>query len=150
MTDDIKFAAEPASVTIADGIATADLEGSRYSAASIATQIPEVAAAHLNNVVTEIQISPLPNTFPSGSLLQIPITVRAILGSAKMTLGEMASLGPGSVLTLDQKLSEPVILMANGNQIARGHLVVLDDDSGEIGISLTEVIASHSGEQQKA
>ena len=151
MTDEIDLAAETTTVAMPTGLSmmTEASESSDSESSPVSNQ--HVAASGFMNQIPDVSVGmathTTPSTFPSGSLLQIPITVKVILGSAKMTLGKMASLGPGSVLTLDQKLSEPVILMANGNQIAKGLLVVLDEESGEIGISLTEIIAELSDEK---
>jgi flagellar motor switch protein FliN len=81
------------------------------------------------------------SSVPSGSLLQIPIYVRVILGTAKMALSKVMALGPGSVIALDQKLSEPVLLMINGKEFAKGAVVVVDEKSGQLGISITELFA---------
>jgi flagellar motor switch protein FliN len=80
------------------------------------------------------------SSVPSGSLLQIPISVRVILGTAKMPLSKVMALGPGSIIALDHKLSESVLLMINGNEFARGVVVVVDEKSGQLGISITEIL----------
>jgi flagellar motor switch protein FliN len=112
--------------------------------------IPEVSDDHDNEPLlgTATGVATMP--LPSGTFLQIPITVQVILGSARMPLSKVMALAPGSILTLDKKLSEPVILMANGNQIAKGLVVVLDDETGQLGISLTEIIAELSDKKLSA
>lgn len=154
MTDEIELAEEAASVTMTGGLSMATEPAESSDAETGSRSIQHVAANGFVNQIPDVTLRMPPqaahSSFPSGSLMQIPIAVKVILGSAKMTLGKMASLGPGSILTLDQKLSEPVILMANGNQIAKGLLVVLNEESGEIGISLTEIIAELADEKLSA
>jgi flagellar motor switch protein FliN len=76
---------------------------------------------------------------PQGSLLKIPVSVQVVLGTTRMPLSKVMALGPGSVVVLDKELSEPVVLMVNGNEVARGLIVVVDDKTGQLGISLTEI-----------
>jgi flagellar motor switch protein FliN len=82
---------------------------------------------------------------PSGAFLQIPISVKVILGSTTMALSKVLALGPGSVISLDQQLSEPVHLLVNGNEFARGSIVVIDEATGQLGVTLTDIAAdAHS------
>jgi flagellar motor switch protein FliN len=78
-------------------------------------------------------------TIPQGSLLKIPVNVQVILGSTRMALSKVMALGPGSVVVLDRQLSEPVVLLVNGNEIARGLIVVVDEKTGQLGVTLTDV-----------
>lgn len=85
-------------------------------------------------------------TMPQGALLKIPVTVQVILGTTRMPLHKVMSLGPGSIVALDKELSEPVMLLVNGNEVARGLIVVVNEKTGQLGISLTEILSSGSGE----
>jgi flagellar motor switch protein FliN len=87
---------------------------------------------------------------PSGALLQIPISVQVILGSTKMTLSRVMALGPGSLISLDQRLSEPVLLLVNGDEFARGTIVVIDDASGQLGVTLTDIAPSSTSSKKMA
>ncbi len=84
---------------------------------------------------------------PQGSLLKIPVNVQVILGTTKMSLHKVMSLGPGSIVALDKELSEPVALLVNGNEVARGLIVVVNEKTGQLGISLTEVSSGGPGEK---
>lgn len=79
-------------------------------------------------------------TMPQGALLKIPVTVKVILGTTRMPLHKVMSLGPGSIVALDKELSEPVVLLVNGNEVARGLIVVVNEKTGQLGISLTEIL----------
>ena len=83
-------------------------------------------------------------TMPQGSLLNIPVNVQVILGSTRMSLHKVMSLGPGSIVALDKELSEPVTLLVNGNEVARGLIVVVNEKTGQLGISLTDVCSNGS------
>ncbi len=84
---------------------------------------------------------------PQGSLLKIPVNVQVILGTTKMSLHKVMALGPGSIVALDKELSEPVALLVNGNEVARGLIVVVNEKTGQLGISLTEVSSGGAGEK---
>lgn len=84
---------------------------------------------------------------PQGSLLKIPVNVQVILGTTKMPLHKVMSLGPGSIVALDKELSEPVALLVNGNEVARGLIVVVNEKTGQLGISLTEVSSGGPAEK---
>ena len=75
------------------------------------------------------------------SVLRIPVAIQVVIGSTRLTLSRVAQLGPGSVLTLDQKLGTPATILVNGKEVAKGELFVLDgkDQDGRLGITITEV-----------
>ena len=83
---------------------------------------------------------------PQGSILKIPVNVQVILGTTRMPLSKVMALGPGSIVTLDKELSEPVVLLVNGNEVARGLIVVVNEKTGQLGISLTEISLGNTGE----
>jgi flagellar motor switch protein FliN/FliY len=76
------------------------------------------------------------------ALMKIPVKVQVVLGTVKMPVAKVMELGRDSVLPLSQKLGEPVSIVVNGREIARGEVVILDEETGELGISLTEVMGS--------
>jgi flagellar motor switch protein FliN len=59
-----------------------------------------------------------------------------------MTMRETLALGPGSIVTLNRLSGEPVDLLVNGKPIARGEVVVIDE---EFGLRVIEVVAGDSG-----
>jgi flagellar motor switch protein FliN/FliY len=79
----------------------------------------------------------------SGNLdrvLRIPVTLKVLLGTASMPIFQLTKLGRGAVIPLDRRVGEPVDVMINGRIIARGEIVVLDDEGSRFGITLTEMI----------
>jgi flagellar motor switch protein FliN/FliY len=61
-----------------------------------------------------------------------------------MPVASVLKLGRGAVVPLDRKVGEPVDVVVNGRVIARGEVVVLDEDNSRFGVSLTEVIGAAS------
>ena len=73
-------------------------------------------------------------------LLRIPVTLKVLLGSASMPIFQLTKLGRGAVIPLDRRVGEPVDVMINGRIIARGEIVVLDEEGSRFGVTLTEMI----------
>lgn len=70
-------------------------------------------------------------------LLDIPLEVSVELGRTKMVIKDLIQLGPGSVIELDKLIGEPVDLLVNDNLIARGEVVVFDEN---FGIRITDIV----------
>jgi flagellar motor switch protein FliN len=79
------------------------------------------------------------------AILRIPITLQVVLGSATMPVANLLKLGRGAVVPLDHRVGEPVDVIVNGRIVARGEVVVVEDDTSRFGVSLTEVINNATG-----
>jgi flagellar motor switch protein FliN/FliY len=76
-------------------------------------------------------------------LHDVPVELAVEVGRTKMTIREALALGPGSIVTLNRLAGEPVDLLVNGKPIARGEVVVIDE---EFGLRVTEVLAPKGSE----
>ncbi|WP_102958739.1 flagellar motor switch protein FliN [Mangrovicella endophytica] len=74
-------------------------------------------------------------------IMDIPVTMQVVLGSAVMSVGELVKLGRGAVVKLDSKVGEPVDITVNGRIVARGEIVVLENEESRFGITLTEIVS---------
>ena len=74
-------------------------------------------------------------------LHDVPVELAVEVGRTKMTIREALALGPGSIVTLNRLAGEPVDLLVNGKPIARGEVVVIDE---EFGLRVTEVLAPNA------
>ncbi len=63
-------------------------------------------------------------------LKDVPLEVTVRLGKARMTINEILDLGEGSIVELDKLAGEPVDLHVNGKLIAKGEVVVIDENFG--------------------
>lgn len=79
------------------------------------------------------------------TILRIPVVMQVVLGSATMPVSNLMKLGRGQVVALDHRVGEPVDIVVNGRVIARGEVVVVDDDSSRFGVSLTEIVGPGAG-----
>ena len=70
-------------------------------------------------------------------LHEVPVELAVEIGRTRMTIGEALALGPGSIVALNRLAGEPVDLLVNGTPIARGEVVVIDE---EFGLRITELV----------
>ena len=71
------------------------------------------------------------------AVFDVPVQVSAVLGRAKMEVGELLKLGPGAVLELDRKVGEAIDIYVNNRLVARGEVVLVED---KLGVTMTEII----------
>jgi flagellar motor switch protein FliN/FliY len=90
----------------------------------------------------EATVGPEPGAAAGGAadlerLSDVPVELAVEIGRTRMTIGETLALGPGSIITLNRLAGDPVDLLVNGKPIARGEVVVIDE---EFGLRVTEVL----------
>ncbi len=79
----------------------------------------------------------LPVTRGMEMLHGVIMDVTVELGRARMSVRELLALTPGTVLELDRAAGSPADLLVNGRLIARGEVVVVDED---FGLRVTEIV----------
>ncbi len=78
----------------------------------------------------------------TASFARVPVTLQVMLGSTKLPLSQLLGLQAGSIISLDQKLGEPVSVIVNGCKVASGQLFVMDDQAERLGVKITEIFSS--------
>ncbi|GLS31299.1 flagellar motor switch protein FliN/FliY [Mesorhizobium albiziae] len=78
----------------------------------------------------------------AGVIMNIPVDVQIVLGSAEMQVSELMALQKGSTVALNRRIGEPVDVVVNGRKIAKGEITVLENDASRFGIRLTEIISA--------
>jgi flagellar motor switch protein FliN/FliY len=73
-------------------------------------------------------------------LLDIPMEICVELGRLKMMIKDVVELGTGSIVEIDKAAGEPVDLMVNGRLVARGEVVVIEDN---FGVRITDILTPH-------
>jgi flagellar motor switch protein FliN/FliY len=71
------------------------------------------------------------------AVFDVPVQVSAVLGRARMDVGALLKLGPGTVLELDRKVGEAIDIYVNNRLVARGEVVLVED---KLGVTMTEII----------
>jgi flagellar motor switch protein FliN/FliY len=70
-------------------------------------------------------------------LSEAGITISVELGRTSKSVKSILSLGEGSIVELDKLAGEPVDIKANGVLIAKGEVVVIDEN---FGVRVTEIV----------
>lgn len=84
-------------------------------------------------------LGPPTDALPRGIdlILDIPLDVTVELGRVRMLIKDVLALSTGSIVELQRVAGEPVDLLVNGRLVAKGEVVVIDDN---FGIRITEII----------
>jgi flagellar motor switch protein FliN/FliY len=75
-------------------------------------------------------------------LSDVPMELSVEIGRTRMTVGETLDLRVGSIVTLERLAGEPVDLLVNGTPIARGEVVVVDE---QFGLRVTQITEGDTG-----
>lgn len=78
---------------------------------------------------------------PAGNidmLFDIPLEITVELGRTKMQIRKILELGPGAVIQLDKLAGEPVDILANHKLVAKGEVVVIEEN---FGVRITDIIS---------
>jgi flagellar motor switch protein FliN/FliY len=71
-------------------------------------------------------------------VLDIPLVLSVEVGRTRMTIGELLTLGPGSIVELQKLAGEPLEVLVNNKLVARGEAVIVNE---KFGVRLTDVIS---------
>lgn len=71
------------------------------------------------------------------SLLDVPMEVTVRIGQTQKSIDEVGDFTKGTIIELDSLANEPVDILVNGNLMARGDVVVVDDN---FAVRITEII----------
>ena len=123
------------------GAAAAEAEEeSEPVAVEAAAPSPEEAAVEVQAAkfppLAEEAPAPAPAQGRIDFLLEVPLNVTVELGRARRKLREVLSLNAGSVLQLDKLAGEAVDVLINGRPVAKGEVVVIDEN---FGVRITEI-----------
>lgn len=94
--------------------------------------------------VQPVQFAPLtPVSLPGsdnnvGLILDLPLQITVELGRTRKLIREILDLTPGAVVDLDKLAGEPVDVLANGKLIAKGEVVVIDEN---FGVRITDIVS---------
>ena len=78
-------------------------------------------------------------------LLDVPVKLTVELGNCEMTMKDLLQLGIGAVVQLDKLANDPIDIFVNQKLVARGEIVVVEDN---LGIKITEV-STGSGQAEE-
>lgn len=104
--------------------------------------IPTASREQTEPVLEDFNSAPAAESSAVGSegleaVHDVPVKVQAVLGRARMPVGELLHLTSGTVVELDRRVGEPVDIFVNDRLIARGEVVLIDN---ALGVTLTEIV----------
>jgi flagellar motor switch protein FliN/FliY len=130
---------EPDAEPVADAVETVvDAETQAVADADLGELAGPLVEA---DTMWDEQATPVAARQPSTALdpvLEVPVSLVVELGRTRMTIGETLRIGRGSIVSLDKDAGEPADLLVNGQLIARGEVVAIDE---EFGLRVTEVVS---------
>lgn len=71
-------------------------------------------------------------------ILDVPVTLSLEVGRTRLPIRSLLQLNQGSVVELERAAGEPLDVFVNGTLVARGEVVVVDE---QFGIRLTDVVS---------
>ncbi len=76
---------------------------------------------------------------PIELLYNVDMAVTVELGRTRMSMRDLLGLRPGRIIELDRSARAPVDILVNNTLLARGEVVVVDE---ELGVRVTEIVGS--------
>jgi len=122
------------------GVARVSVEGTRL--ATLALTIPDIVAEELSARSEPAQRGEAEGVPAGGQasgldlILDITLPITVELGRTKMLIRDVLALSAGSVIELDKLAGEPVEILVNDRPIARGEVVIIDEN---FGVRLTHI-----------
>src|SRR5262245_5295043 len=101
--------------------------------------LPDLENAAPSPAGTDTAMASEPESVARGAadleaVFDVPVQVSAVLGRARMDVGQLLQLGPGTVLELDRKVGEAIDIYVNNRLVARGEVVLVED---QLGVTMT-------------
>ena len=127
--------AKPVGPTGLNGPAAHAAHDAHASSAQSAARQPGQASAEMPNVqrVQFMQFDEARSAHATSNLdllMDVPLPVIVELGRTTMLVRDIMALGPGSVIELEKAAGENVDILVNGRLIARGEVVVIEENFG--------------------
>jgi flagellar motor switch protein FliN len=115
-------AGKPAAKALAGGTQSGTPKGVPPLAGGVAVQMDQMAGSAGGNI---------------SLLMDVPLKLTVELGRTTKMVKEILALAPGSVVELDKLAGEPVDILVNERLIAKGEVVVIDEN---FGVRITEIV----------
>ncbi|BDA85949.1 hypothetical protein Sa4125_34910 [Aureimonas sp. SA4125] len=131
---------DEADVMDSDIMETDDVDGTDFEAPAFDAAGDFEASSGFGSMDDDEEVAP--EGKPDLNLIMdIPVTMQVVLGKAVMPVASLVKLGRGAVVKLDTSIGDPVDLIVNGRIVARGEVVVLENEESRFGITLTEIVS---------
>jgi flagellar motor switch protein FliN/FliY len=101
-------------------------------------QVKEIRVPKYTNMNEHVTANPSKNL---DLIMNVPLNVSIEIGKTKRKIKDIMSFASGYVLELEKQLGAPVDIVVNGQLIARGDVVVIDEN---FAIRITEIVSTSS------
>ena len=112
-------------------------------------QQPIMGGAHMNYPQSNVNVQPVQfQNFDVSSVMQqkenigiimdVPLEVTVELGRTRKRIREILEFSPGTIVELDKLAGEPIDILVNGKFVAKGEVVVIDEN---FGIRITDIVS---------
>ena len=133
---------------VQNGVGTSGQAGSfspqEFSKAQEFNKAMGDAALETGNQASASPAAEPENGKPAGGGLQaiydIPVNITVVLGRTHIEVSDLLALEKGDVVELDRKVGEAIDILVNNRLVARGEVVMVDD---QLGITMTEIIKNN-------
>ncbi len=112
-----------------------EIEQGVHAVSSQRAQGSDIFARRASFTDDVIQDIPFKNNL--GLIMNVPLNVTVEIGRTKRKLKEVLSFESGTVIEFEKQADAPVDIIVNGQLIARGDVVVIDDN---FGVRVTEIV----------
>jgi flagellar motor switch protein FliN/FliY len=73
-----------------------------------------------------------------GIIMDVPLEITVELGRTHKKIQEILEFAPGKIIELDRLAGEPIDILVNGKFVAKGEVVVIDEN---FGIRITDIVS---------
>jgi len=84
-----------------------------------------------------VQTAPIPDGPDLSAVSDVVVTASVEIGRRQLTIAEAQSISTGTIIQLDREIDTPMDLRINGQLVARGEVVVVDN---EFGLRIVEIV----------
>jgi flagellar motor switch protein FliN/FliY len=123
-----------------EGISQAQLDSAFGIGPSQATQPDSMPRTQVRPVMLQSFDEPAPaHAQPANFMLiqDVPLEISVEVGRARKLVREIIEFSEGTIVELDKQAGDPVDVIVNGQMIARGEIVVIDEN---FGVRITEIL----------
>ncbi|WP_249414024.1 flagellar motor switch phosphatase FliY [Alteribacter keqinensis] len=135
----VKETSEPVTQNVYDSYNQIE-ELPHFSSGNVNERSANVAPAAFSDFETEERRGPVTEVKNLDMLLDIPLEVTVELGRTRRSIKDILELSQGSIIELDKLAGEPVDVLVNQKLIAKGEVVVIDEN---FGVRVTDIVSQH-------
>jgi len=76
----------------------------------------------------------------SDLIWDLPVDVNIVLGTTQLSVARLMALEQGEIVELNRRIGEPLDITVNGRKVARGEIVMREDDKTKFAVQIVEIV----------